>query len=65
MQAYQSAEEAVVEASVPVRLDHIGEALPVALSAHCHVRAQCLKRIRHNRRSSASRTTCGVHPMPQ
>ena len=65
MQAYQSAEEAVVEASVPVRLDHVGQALPVALPAHRHVRAQRLQRIRHHRRSSASRATCAVHPRPQ
>ena len=64
-QAHQSAEEAVVEASVPVRLDHVGQALPVALPAHRHVRAQRLQRIRHDRCSSASRATCGVHAGPQ
>ena len=65
MQAYQSAEEAIVEASVPMRLDNVRQALPVALPSDCHVRAQRLQRIRHDRCSSASRATCRMHPSPQ
>ena len=59
--AYQSADKAIVQAFVPVGLDNVGPALPVAVPAAGHVRPQRLQGVCYKGGRSASSAPCTTH----